>query len=123
MSQDVKTAMSEWIELKKNLTEARKDLSTLNKREKELRKYIQTFMVEKQIDAVKVENERVSIKKTKKSGSLTKDNLRSGLLKFFEDDVVRTDACYTCVMENLPKKETATLNLTIPKKSPKDAEH
>jgi hypothetical protein len=116
MSQDVKTVMSEWIELKKNLTEARKDLSTLNKREKELRKYIQTFMVEKQIDTVKVENEKVSVKKTKKTGSLTKDTLRVGLLKFFEDDTVRTDACFACVMENLPKKETATLTLTAPKK-------
>ena len=113
---DVKNAMAEWIELKKNLTEARKDLSTLNKREKELRKYIQSFMVEKEIDAVKVnDNNKVSVKTSKKTGSLTKDNLRVGLLKFFNDDVVRTDACFTCVMENLPRKETKTLTLTTPK--------
>lgn len=116
MSQDVKTAMSEWIELKKNLAEARKDLSTLNKREKELRKYIQSFMVEKEIDAVKVnDNNKVSVKTSKKTGSLTKDSLRVGLLKFFENDTVRTDACFNCVMENLPKKESKTLTLTIPK--------
>ena len=115
MADDVKTAMSEWIDLKKNLAEARKDLSTLNKREKELRKYIQGFMVEKEIDAVKVNEEKVSIKTSKKSGSLTKDSLRVGLLKFFENDVVRTDACYTTVMEALPKKESKTLSLTVPK--------
>jgi len=113
---DVKNAMSEWIELKKNLTEARKDLSTLNKREKELRKYIQSFMVEKEIDAVKVnDNNKVSVKTSKKTGSLTKDTLKMGLLKFFENDEVRTEACFNCVLDNLPKKETKTLTLTMPK--------
>lgn len=116
MADDVKTAMSEWIEIKKNLAEARKDLSTLNKREKELRKYIQGFMVEKEIDAVKVNEEKVSIKTSKKTGSLTKDGLRAGLLKFFENDVVRTDACFNVVMESLPKRESKTLSLTVPKK-------
>lgn len=113
---EVKNAMSEWIELKKNLTEARKDLSTLNKREKELRKYIQTFMVEKEIDAVKVnDNNKVSVKTSRKTGSLTKDTLKAGLLVFFEDDSVRSEACYNCVLENLPKKETRTLTLTAAK--------
>ena len=115
---DVKNAMAEWIELKKNLTEARKDLSTLNKREKELRKYIQSFMVEKEIDAVKVnDNNKVSVKTSKKTGSLTKDTLKMGLLKFFENDTVRTEACFNCVLDNLPKKETKTLTLTTPKKA------
>lgn len=117
MADEVKRAMSEWIGLKQNLSEARKDLSTLNKREKELRKYIQGFMVKNEVDAVKVDEAKVSVKTTKKTAPLTKDNLKSGLLVFFDNDETRSAACYETVIENLPKTESKTISLTGLKKT------
>jgi hypothetical protein len=116
MAEDMKRAMSEWIGLKQNLSEARKDLSTLNKREKELRKYIQGFMVKNEVDAVKVDEAKVSVKTSKKTSPLNKDNLKTGLLVFFEQDETRAAACYETVIENLPKTETKTISLTGLKK-------
>ena len=40
--------MSEWVELKKQLTEARKDMKVLNQKEKELKEFIGSFMKEPQ---------------------------------------------------------------------------
>jgi hypothetical protein len=116
MAEDMKRAMGEWIELKKNLSEARKDLSTLNKREKELRKFIQGFMVKNDVDAVKIDDARVSVKSTKRTAPLTKENLKAGLLVFFENDETRADACFLTIIENLPKTESKTINLSGLKK-------
>jgi len=44
--------MTEWVELKKQLTEARKDMAVLNKREKELKKYIGEYMKVQGIDNI-----------------------------------------------------------------------
>jgi seryl-tRNA synthetase len=117
MAEDMKRAMGEWIELKKNLTEARKDLSTLNKREKELRKYIQSFMVQNEVDTVKYDAAKVSVKTTKKTAPLTKENLKKGLLVFFEDDETRADACFEAIMDNLPKTESKSITVSGLKKT------
>ena len=65
---DFKTAMTEWVTLKAQLAAARKDLSTLNNREKELRKFVTTHMVQNAIDTVRVQDKvKVNVKKTKKN--------------------------------------------------------
>ena len=50
---DFAQVMNEWISLKTQLAAARKDLAVLNKREKELKTFVTTHMVENEIDAVK----------------------------------------------------------------------
>jgi CO dehydrogenase/acetyl-CoA synthase beta subunit len=117
MAEDMKRAMAEWIDLKRNLTEARKDLSTLNKREKELRTYIQGFMIKNEVDTVKVDAAKVSVKTTNKTSPLTKETLKNGLLVFFEQDETRADACFETIMENLPKKESKSISITGLKKT------
>jgi len=47
---DFKTAMTEWVALKAQLAAARKDLQTLNTREKDLRKFVTVHMKQNEID-------------------------------------------------------------------------
>ena len=51
---DLKSVMTEWIELKKHITQARKDLSVLSKREKELSEFIKQSMVKNDVEDVKI---------------------------------------------------------------------
>ena len=53
---DFKNATNEWIAIKTQLAAARKDLSTLNQREKELRKFVTKHMGEHNIDTVNVQD-------------------------------------------------------------------
>jgi coproporphyrinogen III oxidase-like Fe-S oxidoreductase len=115
MADDLKRAMAEWLELKHNLAEARKDLSTLNKREKELREVIKNFMVNKEIDTVQVDNKKISVKHSKKTGTLTKDIIKAGLLKFFDDDAESADACFKAIMESIPKKDNVAVTVSAAK--------
>jgi hypothetical protein len=55
--EDFRDVMTEWVELKKQLNEARKDIGVLNKREKELRVFIKTYMKKEEIDNVNVNNQ------------------------------------------------------------------
>ena len=85
-------AMNEWIALKAQLAAARRDLAVLNKREKELKKFVTTHMAENEIDTVKVKDKvKVNLKTKKAKGGITKDVIRKGLTTYFEGDAARVD--------------------------------
>ena len=81
---DFKAITTEWIALKAQLAAARKDLSVLNQREKELRKFVTEHMAFHEIDTVKVhEKIKVNFKKSRMKGALTKDVIKTDLARVF----------------------------------------
>jgi len=110
---EFKAAMTEWIALKTQLTAARKDLVTLNKREKELRKFVTVHMKENEIDTVKVQDKvKVNLKKTKKKGSITKDVIKTGLRTFFGGNEVQVEGAFNAILDAAPAKETVGVTVT-----------
>jgi len=107
-----RTKMSEWVNLKKTLTEARQDVKVLNQKEKELKNYIMGFMTEQGIDNVNLKKGKVSLRNSKKKESLTKDRVQTGLLKHFNGDEVQTETAMNCIMDNLDIKESSMISLT-----------
>jgi hypothetical protein len=116
MSEDIsdqfRTKMSEWVNLKKQLGEARKDMKLLNQKEKELKTYIMSFMSEKGIDNINLKKGKVSLRSTKKKQALTKDKVESGLLKHFGGDEVKTETAMNCIIDNLEIKNSNIISLT-----------
>jgi hypothetical protein len=116
MSEDIsdqfRTKMSEWVNLKKQLGEARKDMKLLNQKEKELKTYIMSFMSEKGIDNVNLKKGKVSLRSTKKKQALTRDKVESGLLKHFGGDEVKTETAMNCIIDNLEIKNSNIISLT-----------
>ena len=98
ISEQFRGKMSEWVNLKKQLGEARKDMKVLNNREKELKSYIMSFMSDKGIDNVNLKKGKVSLRATKKKQALTKDKVESGLLKHFQGDEVKTETAMNCIL-------------------------
>jgi hypothetical protein len=77
---DFANAMNEWIALKAQLSAARRDLSVLNKREKELKQFVTVHMAQNDIDTVKVRDKvKVNLKKKTSKGGITKDVIRTPL--------------------------------------------
>ena len=110
---DFKSAMTEWVHLKAQLAAARKDLGTLNKREKELRQFVTIYMKENEVDTVRVQEKvKVNLKKTKTKGSLTKDVIKRGLLAFFGGNEAQVEGAFQAILDAAPTKETTGVSVS-----------
>jgi hypothetical protein len=120
VSDQFRMAMKDWVELKQQLTSARKDMKILNTREKQLKEYIKNYMKKQEIDKVNLKGGKVTLKVSQKSGSFTKAAVQNGLSIYFQGDEVRTEAVMTCILDNIDKKETEVISLTGLKKQGSD---
>jgi len=110
---EFKTATTEWIALKAQLAGARKDLSVLNGREKELRKFVTEHMARNEIDTIKVhEKIKVNFKKSKKRGPLTKDVIKAGLRLFFSGNEAQVEGAFNAILDSAPTKEVNGVTVT-----------
>jgi len=120
VSDQFRMAMKDWVELKKQLTSARKDMKILNTREKQLKEYIKNYMKKQEIDKVNLKGGKVTLKVSQKSGSFTKAAVQNGLSIYFQGDEVRTEAVMTCILDNIDSMETEVISLTGLKKQDSD---
>jgi hypothetical protein len=112
ISDDFRKAMSDWVAIKTQLTEARKDMKVLNTREKQLKEYISKYMKGTNIDSVNLKKGKVTMRVTERAGTMTKAAVQNGLTIYFQGDEVRTEAAMTCILDNIDKKETTVMSLT-----------
>jgi hypothetical protein len=110
---DFKNAMTEWVALKAQLAAARKDLGTLNEREKELRKFVTVHMQQNEIDTVKIQDKvKVNFKVKKTKGSITKDVILRGLRSFFGGNEAQVEGAWNAIQDSAPTKETASVSVS-----------
>ncbi|NBS67907.1 hypothetical protein EBT31_03205 [bacterium] len=112
MAENFRDAMTEWVELKKQLAAARKDLGILNKREKELRVFIKTHMKEEEIDVVKVDKQKVSFKERVTKGPITRDVIKKGLHTFFGGNEAQTEGAFQAILDAAPQVTRESISLT-----------
>ena len=112
ITDDFRKAMSDWVELKKQLTEARNDMKVLNQREKDLKKFIMGYMKQEKIDKINLKKGKVTLRETKKKETLKKEHVENGLRTYFQGDEVRLEGAMTCIMDGLEQKESSVISLT-----------
>lgn len=112
ISEDFKKSMSEWVELKTQLSEARQDMKVLNTREKDLKKYIMGYMKDHQIDNVNLKKGKVSLRTSKKRGTMTAPVVRAGLTVFFNNNDTEVERAMNCITDNIEEKESDVISLT-----------
>ena len=109
---DFKNVMTEWVGLKVQLSAARKDLSVLNLREKELRQFVTEHMARNDIDTVNLNKVKVNLKKKKTKGTITKDVIKKGLSAFFGGNEVQVEGAWNAIQDAAPMKETSGVTVT-----------
>ena len=110
---DFKSAMTEWVGLKTQLAAARKDLSVLNQREKDLRKFVTHHMKQNEIDTVKVQDKvKVNFKTKTTKGSLTKDVIKKGLGSYFGGNEVQVEGAFQAILDAAPTKQSDGVMVT-----------
>ncbi len=111
LAQEFKNAMKEWVELKKVITEARKDLKGLSDREKNLKTYIKGYMKSTKIDTCNLRKGKVSLNVKQAKKAINAKTIEDGLMKFFENDIERTQAAIGAIQESRESTERETLSL------------
>ncbi len=116
ITDEFRNKMSEWVELKNQLTEARKDMKVLNTREKELNLYIRSYMKSNEIDNVNLRQGKVSYKKTKKKETFTRKIVSKGLHKYCGENDSEVEKAMECISSVLEVTEKDSITLTGLKK-------
>lgn len=112
ITDDFRKAMTEWVELKKQLTEARKDIKVLTDREKELKDFIKESMKTQQIDTVNLRKGKVSLKTSKRKGTFTKKAVQSGLTQYFNGDEAKIEGAMNSILDTIGEVESDNISLT-----------
>ncbi|BAT22325.1 hypothetical protein [Yellowstone lake phycodnavirus 2] len=108
-----KQAMTEWVGIKAQLVSVRKDITVLNKREKELREFVTVQMKTLEIDTVNVRDKvKVNLKTKKSKGSITKDVILKGLRTYFSGDEVRVEGAFKAIQDSVDVKEKSTVTVS-----------
>tara|TARA_R110002073_G_scaffold59781_5_gene150289 strand:+ start:14612 stop:14983 length:372 start_codon:yes stop_codon:yes gene_type:complete len=112
ISNDFRKTMADWVELKHQLTEARKDMKVLNTREKELKQVIAGYMKTTEIDTVNLKKGKVSLRKKVSKASMSKKAVENGLMVFFQNDETQVERAMNCIRDTLEEKESDVISLT-----------
>lgn len=112
ITDEFRAKMSEWVNLKKQLTEVRKDMKVLNTREKELNLYIKTYMRTQKIDNVNLKQGKVTYKKTQKKPTFSKKLVVEGLMKYFDNNEEKVSDVIDTITGSLEVEEKDSISLT-----------
>lgn len=112
VSDDLRLKMAEWVELKKNIAEAKKDMKVLTDHEKTLKSFVDEYMKNNSIDKINLRKGKVTRKETVKKAPFNKASVEAGLNVYFNNDTVRVESVMTCIADNLKETKTSTVSLT-----------
>lgn len=115
VNENFKDAMAQWVDLKKRLAAAKEDLKVLNKQEKNLRLFIQEYMVDHKIDACNTKDAKVAVKTRNKKSPFTKDLVKRGLLKYFNGNEERANYVFELILECADVTEASSVSLSLKK--------
>ena len=79
---------------------------------KELKQFIKNYMENQKIDNVNLKKGKVSLRKTNKKEGMSIKRVQDGLLIYFQQDEVRTEAAMNCIKDNLETSEASIISLT-----------
>lgn len=115
VNENFKDAMAQWVDLKKRLSAAKEDLKILNRQEKDLRKFVQEYMVDNKIDTCNMKDAKVSVKTRNKKTPFTKELVKRGLLKYFNGDEDRANYVFEIILDCADVTETSSVSFSIKK--------
>jgi hypothetical protein len=112
MAAELKNVMVEWIELKQNIADARKDIKVLSQREKELAETIKQHMIQQDVEDVKIQDKKIKLRSKVVKTSITRPVIETGLGVYFAGDALKVETAIKTIIDNAPEKERFTLSLT-----------
>jgi accessory colonization factor AcfC len=112
VSNDLSENVSKLVELTKQLKEAKSDIKVLNQAEKQLKENIKKCMMDQGIDTINLRKGKISLRKTNRKSTMTKDAIKDGLGIFFGGNEAQVEGAMNAIQDNLKMKETVSLAVT-----------
>jgi accessory colonization factor AcfC len=112
VSNDLSENVSKLVELAKQLKEAKSDIKVLNQAEKQLKENIKKCMVDQGIDTINLRKGKISLRKTNRKSSMTKDAVKDGLGIFFGGNEAQVEGAMNAIQDNLKIKESVSISIT-----------
>ena len=108
---ELKSTIEEWVALKSQITEIRKDVSVLVKREKVLSEVIKNTMTSNDVEDIKLGEKKVRLRTKEARGGITKEVIKNGLMTYFSGDVVKVEGAMKSIIDSAPVKQRSSLSL------------
>jgi hypothetical protein len=112
VSNELSENVSKLVELTKQLKEAKSDIKVLNQAEKQLKENIKKCMVDQGIDTINLRKGKISLRRTNRKSSMTKDAVKDGLGIFFGGNEAQVEGAMNAIQDNLKIKESVSISIT-----------
>src|SRR6056300_132645 len=112
VSNELSENVSKLVELTKQLKEAKSDIKVLNQAEKQLKENIKKCMVDQGIDTINLRKGKISLRKTNRKSSMTKDAVKDGIGIFFGGNEEQVEGAMNAIQDNLKIKESVSISIT-----------
>jgi hypothetical protein len=109
---ELSESVAKLVELSKQLSEAKSDIKILTQEEKRLKETVKSHMIGQGIDTINLRKGKITIRKSVRKGSMNKDAIREGLLKFFGGDEAKVEGALNAIQDNIKAKESTSISLT-----------
>lgn len=100
------------VELSKQLSEAKSDIKILTQEEKRLKEVVKRHMIDQGIDTINLRKGKINLRKSVRKGSMNKDAIREGLLKFFSGDEAKVEGALNAIQDTIKVKESTSISLS-----------
>tara|TARA_R110001606_G_scaffold176251_1_gene322803 strand:+ start:3182 stop:3562 length:381 start_codon:yes stop_codon:yes gene_type:complete len=115
---DLSENVSKLVELTKQLADAKSDIKVLSQEEKRLKESVKKHMVDQGIDTINLRKGKISIRKSVRKSSMSKDAIKDGLMTFFSGDETKVEGALNAIKDGLKTKESTSISLTGIKEKP-----
>ena len=115
---ELSDSVSKLVELSRQISDAKSDIKILTQEERRLKDTVKTHMIQQGIDTINLRKGKINLRKSVRKGSMNKDAIREGLLKFFGGDEVRVEGALNAIQDTIKVKESTSVSLTGIKDKP-----
>ena len=109
---ELSESVAKLVELSKQLSEAKSDIKILNQEEKRLKEAVKKHMIGQGIDTINLRKWKISLRTSVRKGTMNKDAIREGLLKFFGGDEAKLEGALNAIQDTIKVKESTSISLT-----------
>ncbi len=109
---ELSASVAKLVELSKQLSEAKSDIKILTQEEKRLKEAVKKHMIDQGIDTINLRKGKISLRTSVRKGTMNKDAIRDGLLKFFGGDEVKLEGALNAIQDMIKVRESTSISLT-----------
>ena len=109
---ELSASVAKLVELSKQLSEAKSDIKILTQEEKRLKEAVKKHMIDQGIDTINLRKGKISLRTSVRKGTMNKDAIRDGLLKFFGGDEVKLEGALNAIQDMIKVRESTSISLS-----------